>query len=103
MRKLSMAMAAILILSGPVLAQAPGDPAKGVSATGTVRKVDAEKRIVNLSHGPIPAVRWPAMTMDFAVAPGVDLTGVRPGQTVDFTLAPGPGKDYVIMQVKPKS
>ena len=58
--------------------------------------------MVNLSHGPIPAINWPAMTMDFALAPEVDLAGVKAGQNVEVTLAPGQGKDYVITSVKPK-
>jgi Cu(I)/Ag(I) efflux system protein CusF len=100
-------IAAATILSGPALAQMPSgmqmnDPAKTVSATGSVKKVDPAKRVVNLSHGPIPAISWPAMTMDFAVAPDVDLTAVKPGQNVEFILVPQ-GKDYVITTIKPKS
>jgi Cu(I)/Ag(I) efflux system protein CusF len=107
MKMLSIAMiAAATILTGPAPAQMPSgmqmnDPAKTVSATGSVKKVDAAKRLVNLSHGPIPEISWPAMTMDFAVAPGVDLTAVKAGQNVDFTLVPQ-GKDYVITTIKPK-
>ena len=33
--------------------------------------VDPKARTVNLSHGPIAALGWPAMTMDFGVAEGV--------------------------------
>lgn len=109
MKILRMTMiAAATILTGPAPAQMPSgmqmnDPAKTVSATGSVKRVDAAKRVVNLSHGAIPAISWPAMTMDFAVAPGVDLTAVKPGQNVEFTLVPGQGRDYVISAIKPKS
>jgi len=41
--------------------------------TGTVNAVDAAAHKVNVSHAPIPAIGFPAMTMDFAVAPSVDL------------------------------
>jgi hypothetical protein len=41
--------------------------------TGTVNSVDASGHKINLTHGPIPALGWPGMTMDFAVAPAVDL------------------------------
>jgi len=109
MKMLSLATIAVaMVLSGPVLAQMPGSmqmnaPAKGASATGTVKKVNVAKRVINLSHGPIPAISWPAMTMDFAVAPDVDLNSVKPGQNVEFTLVPGQGKDYVVTSIKPKS
>jgi Cu/Ag efflux protein CusF len=89
---------ATAVLAAPALAQSD----KPVTGTGTVKKVDPAKKTMNLSHGPIPAINWPAMTMDFAVAPEVDLSAVKPGQAIEFTLKPGPGKDYTITEVKPK-
>ncbi|MBL8687573.1 MAG: copper-binding protein [Rhodospirillaceae bacterium] len=106
MKKLSMILLAVAtVLTGPVLAQMQmrtDAPPKTVAGTGTIKKVDAAKRVVNLSHGPIPAINWPAMTMDFAVAPEVNMATLKPGQAVEFTLAQGQGKDYVITSVKPK-
>ncbi|MBN8897147.1 MAG: copper-binding protein, partial [Rhodospirillales bacterium] len=55
-------------------------------ATGTVNSVDAAAHKINLSHGPIPALGWPAMTMDFAVAPSVDLSRIKPGARVNVSL-----------------
>ena len=72
-----------------------------VSGTGTVRSIDAAKRVVNLSHDPIPAIGWPQMTMDFTVGPQVDLSTVKPGQAVEFTLVPA-GSNYTIAGIKPK-
>nr|ACF28470.1 uncharacterized conserved protein [Azospirillum baldaniorum] len=60
-----------------------------VGTTGTVNTVNPAKRLVNLSHGPIAALGWPAMSMDFVVAPNVDLKAVKPGDPVAFTI----GKD----------
>lgn len=102
------AIAVATILSGTVPTQAPSgmrmnDPPKSVSATGMVEKVGVAKRWVNRSHGPIPAIDWPAMAMDVAVASGVDLSGVKPGQAVEPTLVSGQGKDYVVISVKPNS
>lgn len=65
---------------------AQADSGAKPSGTGTVHSVDAERRIVNLSHDPIPAIGWPAMTMDMTVAPSVDLSAVAPGSEVAFTL-----------------
>jgi Cu(I)/Ag(I) efflux system periplasmic protein CusF len=93
---LTMMTAAGLALAAPVFAQSDV-----VGATGTIKKVDAAKRTVNLSHGPIPAVNWPAMTMDFAVAPEVDLSVLKPGQQVEFKMK-GSGMTYTITEVKPK-
>jgi Cu/Ag efflux protein CusF len=98
-RLLTITASAFLLLAGPTLAQSDA-----VTATGTVKKVDAAKRTVNLSHGPIPAINWPAMTMDFGVAPDVDLAAVKPGQEVEFSLVPkkGSSMEYTVTRVKPK-
>ncbi|MBU8541922.1 copper-binding protein [Falsiroseomonas tokyonensis] len=102
-RPLTMAAAAAALLT---LTGAAGHAQQGSAAiaTGTVQKVDAAGRMLSLAHGPIPEIRWPAMTMDFPVAPGVDLSALTPGRQVEFTLAPRPGAGggYVVTRVVPK-
>jgi Cu/Ag efflux protein CusF len=70
-------------------------------ATGTVNSVDAAAHKLNVSHGPIPAIGWPAMTMDFAVAPSVDLRAVKPGTRISFTIEQGDDGMYVIQSITP--
>jgi len=41
------------------------------------------------------------MTMDFAVAPSVDLHGVQPGSRINFTMEQGSGGMYVIQSITP--
>ncbi|GLR77422.1 copper-binding protein (plasmid) [Azospirillum oryzae] len=84
---ISIAPAAWAQMDHPGHATPVAQPAAGT--TGTVNAVDPAKRLVNLSHGTIAALSWPAMTMDFMVAPGVDLKPVKPGDPVAFTV----GKD----------
>jgi Cu(I)/Ag(I) efflux system protein CusF len=69
--------------------------------TGTVNSVDASAHKVNVSHGPIPTIGFPSMTMDFAVAPSVDLQAVKPGTRINFTVEHGEGGMYVIQSIKP--
>jgi len=69
--------------------------------TGTVNSVDASGHKINLTHGPIPALGWPGMTMDFAVAPAVDLRTLKPGARIDFTIEQREGGNYEIQSVKP--
>jgi Cu(I)/Ag(I) efflux system protein CusF len=69
--------------------------------TGTVNSVDASGHKINLTHGPIPALGWPGMTMDFAVTPAVDLSTLKPGTRVNFTIEKGDGGTYEIQSVKP--
>jgi Cu/Ag efflux protein CusF len=72
-----------------------------VHGAGTVNSVDPAQRKLNLSHGPIPQIGWPAMTMDFAVAPSVDLRSVKPGTRVNFTIEQGQGGMYEIRSLTP--
>jgi len=103
----------------PGMAQAPRAPAHDMSShgrsnppqtaqaghvtgTGTVNSVDAAGRKVNLAHNAIPSIGWPAMTMDFAVAPSVDLGSLKPGTRVDFMMMQGSGGMYVIQSITPQ-
>jgi Cu/Ag efflux protein CusF len=74
---------------------------KDVPVTGIVNTVDPAQRKLNISHNPIPEIGWPAMTMDFAVAPSVDLRSIRPGARVNFTMEQGEGAMYVIQSIAP--
>jgi Cu/Ag efflux protein CusF len=70
--------------------------AAAISGTGVVNAVDPAKRTVNVTHEPIAALGWPAMTMDFAVPEGVDLSALKQGAQVAFTLSRGADGIYMI-------
>ena len=67
---------------------------------GTLNAIDAPGRKLNITHGPIAALNWPGMTMDFGVAPGVDLKALKAGSKISFTLTRGADGMYVIDEVK---
>ena len=69
--------------------------------TGTVNSVDPAQHKVNLSHQPIPDIGWPAMTMEFPVAPSIDLKAIKPGTRVNFTIEQQPGGMYEIRAIAP--
>lgn len=69
--------------------------------TGTINAVDPAQHKVNLSHQPIPEIGWPAMTMEFPVAPSVDLKAIKPGTRVTFTIEQGQGGMYEIQAISP--
>jgi RND family efflux transporter MFP subunit len=71
--------------SGATQAPAPSSIAHRVEAT--VETVDAKARQVTLQHEPVPALKWPAMTMEFAVANSALLDGVAAGQRVTVESA----------------
>ena len=57
-----------------------------VSGSGVVKMVMSEDRKLNLQHEPIEDLGWPAMTMDFSVADGVDISGLSADDNVMFQL-----------------
>lgn len=68
---------------------------EAITGTGILREILIEDNKVNMSHDPIPALKWPDMTMYFKVNPDVKLEGFRPDDKVMFELEEG--KDgYVI-------
>jgi len=69
--------------------------------SGTVNGINAPARTITISHGPIAALGWPAMTMDFAVAPGVNLQGLAPGTRINFTIEHADQDRYIIQSIKP--
>jgi Cu(I)/Ag(I) efflux system protein CusF len=85
-------------MSGMPMARSGKAHAQG---TGTVNSVDTAAHKVNVSHAPIPAIGFPAMTMDFAVAPSVDLKAVKPSTRINFTVERGEGGMYVIQSITP--
>ena len=80
-----------------------GNAAQGTAAsgTGTITAVNVTGRKVTLDHGPIAAIKWPAMKMEFPAAPSVDLSKVKVGDKVRFTLS-GSGKSYTVQAISPE-
>ena len=72
------------------------DDAGNPHATGTVNAIDLSAHKINVSHQPIPSIGWPAMTMDFAVAPSVDISRIKPGSRIDFSLEKGKDGMYQV-------
>ncbi len=113
---LMIGIAAALLPSGEVRAQGmnmkdmpgmkkdmpgnKGETTKAATATGTITAMDTAKRKVTLDHGPIPDINWPAMKMEFSVAPSVDLSKVKTGDRVRFTLT-GSGNSYTVQSINP--
>ena len=73
----------------------------GAHGTGTVMSVNAAQRKIGLQHEPIPAIGWPAMNMELAVAPSVNLQSLQTGSRVNFSLEKGPDGIYMIQWIQP--
>lgn len=80
-----------------------GSGAEVPTGTGVVNAIDPSARAVNVSHEPIPALGWPAMTMDLGLAEGVRLEGIAAGSAVVFTLVRGSDGIYRIGSIAPRA
>jgi Cu(I)/Ag(I) efflux system membrane fusion protein len=72
---------------------------------GRITGMNADKGRVELEHEAIPSLKWPKMTMEFAVANPDVLARVKRGDSVEFELRgePDPQGDYVIERLAPRS
>jgi Cu(I)/Ag(I) efflux system membrane fusion protein len=75
------------------------------SATGKIGRIDAKDGTLEISHDPIPALKWPAMTMMFRAADKALLANAKPGDEIEFDMLAEPGKDgdYVITRITPSA
>lgn len=67
-----------------------------VTATGTVNTLAP----LNITHGPIPALGWPEMTMDFTLLDGASTEGLAAGDEVSFELAKDADGMYAIKRIE---
>jgi Cu(I)/Ag(I) efflux system membrane fusion protein len=57
-----------------------------ITASAIVRGIDREGLVLNLQHEPITELKWPAMTMNFAVEEGAISDELGDGQTIHFSM-----------------
>jgi Cu(I)/Ag(I) efflux system membrane fusion protein len=71
---------------------------------GKVTAIDAAKGRLELDHDPIPSLKWPRMTMEFAVDDKAVLAKLKKGDAVDFEIRGEPDKDgdYRIEKLMPR-
>ena len=85
--------AALSTLSAP-----DATTAKNYEAVGSVDSVDLSSDTVSMNHEAIPALQWPAMTMEFGLASKEVIKGVLPGQPVRFTFEDRGDGEFVIVK-----
>ncbi len=72
-----------------------------ISATGTVKSVDAVKGKLVIDHEPIPALNWPQMVMDFQLTDPAMANKVKVGDKVKFAMKAGEKGAYLITAIEP--
>ena len=75
------------------------------TASGKINSIDARDGTLELAHGPIPALKWPAMTMMFRAANKTLLNNLKAGDEIEFDMLAAPGKDgdYIVTRIAPKA
>jgi Cu(I)/Ag(I) efflux system membrane fusion protein len=92
------------VLNGMAAASAAAPASAPAAAPGTfagdgkVESVDAEG--ITISHGPIPALKWPAMTMGFGKPDPKAFADVKAGDTVHFEFRKGGAMGYELVAVR---
>jgi Cu(I)/Ag(I) efflux system protein CusF len=70
-------------VASPSVDAAGATTGTAATATGTVESVDAAAGKISISHGPVAALGWPAMTMNFKATPE-QIASVQAGQAIEF-------------------
>lgn len=80
-------------------APAAAPAAAATTATGVVKKIDAQKLTASIQHDPIPALKWPTMTMVFKLQDKKVADALAPEKKITFDFVQQ-GKDYVVTAVR---
>jgi Cu/Ag efflux protein CusF len=75
------------------------DKVATIEGVGVVDNIDKAKGKVTLSHEPIESLKWPAMTMDFAVEDKTFFNKLIVGKKVNFQFIKQ-GNHYLVTGVK---
>lgn len=74
---------------------------KSYAVQGEVMSVDLAGSRVQLKHAAVAELKWPAMTMFFAIADKAQLHGVKPGDKVEARFVPRSGSAPLINSITP--
>lgn len=85
--------------AGASAATPAATPADVYRAEGKVEKVEPDA--ITISHGPVPQLKWPAMTMGFGKRDAKAFPGVKPGDSVRFEFKEGGSGGYELLDVQP--
>ena len=84
-------------MTSPADAKASEAAQEAHHADGTIERVAG--RAVTISHGPVPSMKWPSMTMDFVAGPAV-ATQLKAGERVRFDFVQTPAGEFEVTRVE---
>jgi len=69
-------------------------------AEGRIDAIDRASGSVTVTHGEIPSLKWPAMTMDFTLADSALVDGITPGTAARFEFRQGEPGEFLITRIE---
>lgn len=72
----------------------------GHSAEGTIDAIDLKAGMLTVNHGPVTSLKWPAMTMEFAVANSGLLQGYKAGEAISFEFVERQPGEWVVTSIR---
>jgi Cu/Ag efflux protein CusF len=88
--------------SGHAAPQPGPETTRIYTTTGVLNSVDKAAGKLSITHEPVPALGWPAMTMRFSVEDAALLEGVKPGDKLRFDFRPQ-GSGFVIVDMETRN
>ncbi|MBI5007422.1 MAG: efflux RND transporter periplasmic adaptor subunit [Nitrosomonadales bacterium] len=83
----------------PTLSQGERGKQVGHQAQGMLEAVNADGT-VSITHDPIPALKWPSMTMDFALANPSLAANIKPGSAIEFEIVERGEGEWVVTKLQ---
>jgi Cu/Ag efflux protein CusF len=71
----------------------------GHQAQGVLEAVNGDGS-VSITHDPIPALKWPSMTMDFALANPSLAANIKPGSAISFEIVERGEGEWVVTKLQ---
>ncbi len=92
--------AALGSMTAPAAAPAAGKGQIVHRARGKLDDVDAKTGALLISHEPVPSLKWPAMTMEFAAANDAVAKAAQPGAAIEFEFVERKPGEWVVTQIE---
>lgn len=80
-------------------AEEQGEIAPEAEASGTIEAIDTGGGILTITHGPVPALKWPPMTRNFLATPE-QMKELQVGEEVRFEFR-AQGLENRILSIQP--
>jgi Cu(I)/Ag(I) efflux system membrane fusion protein len=92
--------AALSTFTAPTAATTEKAAAKRYQAQGSIDSLDIASNTASVTHEPIPALQWPAMTMEFGLASPAVAKGIPPGAPIRFEFEDRGDGEFVITRIE---